>query len=330
MVHAAEYLKRPSDPPPIVVLAGAQHFFKQQVIEHLRQVVVGEEETSFTQFSGRELELKTLYAEVATRSMWGDRRLVVLDEADEFIKRYRAELEPYFERPVKRTVLVINAATWVKTTRLAKLVATSGLELDCSELKGAALMKWLLNEAQESYQATLTRDAAELLVDLVGSDLGLLNQELDKLSTAVGASGTITVAEVKALVGGWRAETVWAMGDAVRDGRLGEALRDLDQLLVAGEPLLKLLGGLGVSFKKFAWATELARTMPLDAALKEAGVFPAAIGPTLAYLRRIGRPRAEQILRRILELDSGLKGGSPIPDRAQFEKLLIALGSANS
>ena len=46
-------------------------------------------------------------------------------DADEFVTKYRGPLEKYFEKPARKSVLVLNVKTWAKTTRLAKQVAAS-------------------------------------------------------------------------------------------------------------------------------------------------------------------------------------------------------------
>jgi DNA polymerase-3 subunit delta len=141
----------------------------------------------------------------------------------------------------------------------------------------------------------------------------------------VGQKGRIDVGDVKALVGGWRAETTWAMTDATRDDDLASAFKALDRLLTAGEPPLKLLGGITFTFKKFALATELSRSGSLDQAMRQAGVFPMAIAPGQTYLRRLGRAKAERILQCLLQTDSGIKGANPLPERLQLERLLLEL-----
>lgn len=127
------------------------------------------------------------------------------------------------------------------------------------------------------------------------------------------------------MVGGWRTETTWAMTDATRDNDLGLALHALDQLLTANEPPIKLLGGIGYVFKKFAQATELARSQSLDQALRQSGTFPQAVAPGETYLRRLGRMKAERILKKLLDVDAGLKGANPLAERFQLERLLLEL-----
>lgn len=331
-MHVTDFLKQSDtqEITPVVVLTGGQRHLKQAAVKALCRRVLGEaDESAASRFVGRETELKTVADELLTVSMWGGRRLVLVEEADEFVSKHRAALEKYCEKPAKKSVLALDVKSWPKTTRLAKIVAKSGLELDGSELKGAQLAKWIGDTARETYGRPISREAAQLLTELAGDDLGLLDQELAKLSAYVGARGRIDLDDVKTLVGGWKTETTWAMTDAVRDGDLGHALNCLDQLLTAGEAPQKILGGITYVFRKFAHATELSRQkIPLDAALRQAGVFPRDLPAATAYLRRLGRPRAERILTRLLHTDAGLKGTRRLPERMQLEELLLELSGA--
>lgn len=329
-MHATDFLKSSTaQVPPVVVLAGTQRHWKQLAWNQLKMLVVSDEESCIARFQGRETTWQIVSDELHTVSMWGDRRLVQIEEAEDFVSRYRGMLEKYVVAPAKKSVLVLEVVSWPKSTRLAKQVAQSGLEIECTELKGSALLQWLVDRARETYSTTMSRDAATLLVELVGTDIGLLDQELAKLSSYVGSGRQIAEEDVRSLVGGWRTETTWAMTDAVRDGRIAEALVALGQLQEAGEPSLKLLGGISFVFRKYALATERARHMPLEVALKEAGVFPHDQKPAAAYLRRIGRDKAEQLLAALAATDAGLKGASRLPERLQLELLLLRLaGSA--
>src|SRR4029077_16124210 len=101
---------------------------------------------------------------------------------------------------------------------------------------------------------------------------------------------------------------------AVRDGQMTTALELLDKLLTAGEPALKLLGGVNYVFRPAAKATELSRQgMPLPEALTTGGVKPFNVQQMIPYLKRISRPRAERILNWLLAADLDLKGASALP-----------------
>lgn len=325
-MHAVEFLKQlPEQIAPVVVMSGTSRHLKQSALAILRKQIIDDDDNSFARFPGSESTLQAVSDELHTVSMWGDQRLVIVDDADDFVTKYRGALEKLVEKPAKKSVLVLDVTSWPKTTRLYKQVLAKGLEIECSELKGPQLIKWLQETAKNTYGQALSRDAASLMIELAGEEFGVLDSELSKVATYVGQKGKIEIEDVKSLVGGWRAETTWAMTDATRDDDLGQAFRALDRLLTAGEPSLKLLGGISFTFKKFAQATELARTSTLDQALRQAGTFPNAIGPGQTYLRRLGRAKAERILQNLLETDAGIKGASPLPERMLLERLLLEL-----
>lgn len=333
-MHATAFLKQPHAhlPAACIVASGSEAHLKQAVEAAVRKTVLGggdDAGLAATEFNGRDADWRTVRDELMTVSMFQDQRLVIVSGADDFVSANRAALERYVEQPSRRSVLLLDVKTWRSNTKLAKKIAGSGLHVECSELTGAALLRWLTEHAAEAYGKQLTRDAAALTVELAGTGTGLLDQELAKLSAYAGDRVRIGVEDVRALVGGWKAETTWRMTDAVRDGDVAAALHALGKLLVAGEPPLKVLGGVGYVFRKYARATELSRQgAALGAALKTAGVFPRDVERSEQYLRRIGRPRAERILRALLEADSGLKGASRLPDQLQLELLLMRLAGA--
>ncbi|HUG18289.1 MAG TPA: DNA polymerase III subunit delta [Planctomycetaceae bacterium] len=327
-MHASQYLTNPGkfETGPMVAVFGTERYLKRSACDALRTVVLKGSDEQPAVFAGKDATLSDVLDELAMLSMWGDRRLVIVEDADEFVKKYRAALEKYLDKPAKKSVLVLEVKTWNKTTRLAKSLEKCGLPLSCEELKGRELQKWIDQTAKVRFEKQVSRDAAHLMEELVGNNLGLLEQELDKLSSYVGERAQIEQEDVRALVGGWKTETTWKMLDALRDGQPGRALELLDNLLNAGEPPLKLLGGISFVFRKYSEAAEWARRgESLGQALRQSKVFPNAIEPSGKFLRKIGRPNAEKILTRLMNADGDLKGRSTTPDRMRMEQLLIEL-----
>jgi DNA polymerase-3 subunit delta len=270
--------------------------------------------------------------ELLTISMWGDKRLVLVDDADDFVTKQRVPLEKALQKPPKKSLLMLVVNKWQKTTRLYKLVEKIGLNLSCEPLKDAEIPRWLIETAREQFEKDLDRPAASLMLELAGSGLGLLEQELSKLASYVGDRQRITTEDVTKLVGGWRAETTWALVDALLAGQVGQALNCLDKLLAAREAPLMILGGLAFKFRQISQATEISRHgTKLPAALAAAGVWRNNIQSAEKYLRRLGRSRAESIAGNILDAREALGGGkgslTPEQQRIALETLLIRLGA---
>lgn len=332
-VHVTEFLLNPTQHVlgPIVILHGDDRYMKQEAIKAIEPIVLGEEEdTCMTRFEGKrllsELPPATLFDELKTVSMWGDKRLVIVDEAEKYVTAFRSRLEKYTEAPSQSSLLVLDVKSWSKATRLAKLVAKTGLVLECKELKGGQLAKWVSDTAGQLHQKQISRDAALLLVEMAGTNCGQIHQELDKLSTFVGEQPRIGPDDIRAVIGGWKAETTWAMTGALRDGNVGDALKYLDRLLAAGEAPQKILGGLTFVWRKYFKAAQLAvQGTPLKQALKVAGVFPRDIDSSDRYLRRLTRQRADKISLWLLQTDLNLKGNSRLAPRLELEQLLFLL-----
>lgn len=333
LMHATDYLKNPAKhaDAPVVVLIGDERFLQRSVLDELKQQVLAGDELGLTEFDGKDVKLKSVMDELRTVSMWGDKRLVVVDRADDFVTEHRPKLETYVNEPARKSVLVLVVKKFPKTTRLYKAADKAGLVVQCEPLKSGALVTWLSGQAKDEFSKTLDRPAANLMVELVGENLGRLSQELDKLANYVGDRAAINADDVAKLVGGWKAETTWALVDAIMVGRVGEALGCLEKLLAAREAPLMIVGGMAFKFRQLFIAADLARGgKRLNAALTEAGVWRNQLGISESYLRRIGRPRAEQIGRLLLNTRDRLGGGAGSLTRDQeritMERLIVALG----
>jgi DNA polymerase-3 subunit delta len=328
---AAALLKAPSEHAfnVALVLFGDEQFLKSEVLLLASRAVLGNEAADLALDrldGGRIEELTEVLDRLLTNSMFNPRQIVVVDAADEFVSRFREGLERYLEHPNRRSLLVLDVKSWPSNTRLYAKVAQVGLAVACQRMAEAAVPAFLRDRARAAHRMELDAAAGRLLVELVGPDLGLLDQELAKLAAYCSASRSIDADAVSKLVGGWKAEVTWTMLDAVRDGNLSVALQLLNKLLVAGEPPLKLLGGASYVFRPIAQAVEISRRgVPLAEALATAGVRAASVGPVSAYLRRIGRARAERILKLLLQTDQALKGASSLPERTLLEQLFVQL-----
>jgi DNA polymerase-3 subunit delta len=338
-LHAFDYLAQPERHRPGAVCAvfGDDLFLRRQALLALRRVVLGENEGEFSlaTFEGCTAELLDVLEELATVAMFGPgQRLVVVEEADEFVSRYRAELEDYVARPTAGGVLVLDVRSFPGNTRLSKAVVAEGLAIDCNCPTAARVARWLEDWAEQAHRVQLSRPAAEMLLEMIGPELGLLDQELAKLALLVGPGEKIAPEMVGRLAGGWRVRTAWEMLDAVLAGQTREAMTQLDRLLAAGESPVGMLAQVSASLRRLAAATRLVdqaeaagRRITLRAALERAGVRSFMLGEAEQQLRRLGRRRGRQLYRWLLEADLDLKGASALPPRLVLERLMIRLAA---
>lgn len=335
-LHAIDYLDQPGKqkPPAVVAVFGDERFFKRLVFEALARAALGEDaEFSLTSFDGPTAQLRDVMDELSTIALFGAAgRVALVEQADEFVSRHRTDLEDYVAKPSKHGVLVLDVKTWPSNTRLYKAIAASGLQIEATASPAAKLRKWLVSWSQTRHERKLSGEAADLLLELVGPEPGLLDQELAKLSAAIAEGGTIGLDDVENLVGGWRAKTTWEMLDAALDGNAPAALAQLDRLLMSGENAVGLLAQVGSSLRRLAGATRLieqaeaaGKRASLRTALEEVGVRPFVIAKSEGQLRQLGRQRAGKLYEWLLEADLALKGDSEMPARMVLEKLIVRM-----
>lgn len=342
-LHAFDYLEDPAavNCPPVCVLFGDEDFLKRLVRQRLRDGLAGSDpDAPYTTFDGEVADWCDVADEIATVALFGGgaKRLAIVESADDFVSKFRDKLEDYVEKPKRTGILVLEVGTWASNTRLYKAVDKQWLQIDCrlpqksagkrSELDEARLHKWLIDWAKTHYSAVLMPAAAKLLVDLVGPQLGMLDQDLAKLSLFVGPKEKITPELVQRVVGGWKAKTIWEVIDAATNGDAAEALRQLDMALQSGEHPQALFGQIAWSLRRFAVATrifELAerrgQRLALRDALQQAGFRPwpqNALADAESQIKQLGRDRSGKLLQWLLEADLAMKGSHSAPDRARF------------
>jgi DNA polymerase-3 subunit delta len=385
-LHAFDYLAQPQKHrgAAVCVVFGDEPFLRRQVVLEIRRAVLGGGDGGFSlsTFDGRTAELADVLEELATVAMFGPgQRLVVVDGADEFLSRYREQLEDYVNRPTGGGVLVLDVKSFPANTRLYKAVAAQGLAIDCKCPPAGQVITWLSAWAERVHHVQLPHAAAEMLLEIVGPELGLLDQELAKLAltcqrsgvsgqgsgvrgqgsgaggqrsggrgqahtptgscvstpdrrTAEPFEGRITPEAVARLAGGWRVKTTWEMLDAALAGDLRSGFVQLDRLLLSGESPIGLLGQISASLRRLAAATRLVcqaqaagRRITLRAALEEAGIRHFVLQKAEQQLRRLGRQRAAQLYRCLLQADLDLKGASALAPRLILERLIIRLAA---
>ena len=338
-IPALDYLARPEKypPQPVCAVFGDEPFLRQQAILCLRSAVLGggDGDFSLSTFEGRGISFRDVHEVLSTVAMFGGgKRLVVVEEADDFVTQYRPALEDYVGRPSRSGVLVLDLASLPSNTRLHKAIAAGGLLIDGSTPAPARLCKWLAEWARQRHQVQLSQAAAEMLVELVGPELGLLDQELARLALLAGDDKKILPELVSRSVGGWRAKTTWEMLDAALDGNVREALLQVDRLLASGEQPLGLLGQISASLRRFAAATRLViqaetagRRVNLREALEQAGIRAFVLQKAERQLRLLGRQRGAQLYGWLLQADLDLKGESTMPPRLVLERLIVRLSA---
>src|SRR4051812_47243835 len=168
---------------PIYALVGADAFLQTQRLKEILAQLP--KDAQRIDVDGERAELADVLDELRSFAMFGGGKVVVVGNGDEFITRFREQLEDYCAAPADSATLVLRVNSLPKTQRIAKAIAKMGQIIECAPPPDREIVPWILGRAKSQHKLTVTSQAAEMLKDLIGADLGRLDNELAKLALQV-------------------------------------------------------------------------------------------------------------------------------------------------
>lgn len=343
-----------------LILHGKDRFLQDEYMRVLREALCakhGKDGVDTVRFDGLQgaKVLADVLDECRSMGLMQAYKIVVVDSAEQMVKADddegsgppavkgkrrgpvakspREVLELYAEAPSENATLVLRAGTW-RAGNLDKAVERVGAVIKCEPPTPEAAVGWAQKRAKARHESSIDPAAARMLIDSIGTDLGRIDTELEKLAVAAGGKGEpITSELVAGMVGMSREEEFWAIQTALLTGRASDALTQLRDLVEVSrhDPV-----PIGFS------CVEMARKVHVAARGLAEGVGPARIIPALkawgpgsqeivsgvmSTAKALGPGAAADLLKDALNLDAANKSGLGEPVR-NVERLCVRFAEA--
>lgn len=199
---------------PVYLLHGTEPFFIDSLTRQLEETVLPEAERSFNQsvLYGKEVKINDLIGMARRFPMLSKYQVIIVKEAQS-IKDWE-KMEGYLQNPLDSTILVICFRNGKMDMRQKAGKAFAKYEVFLSEpLKDYQLKQWLPDFIRKKGR-TIDPVALERLIDLLGTDLTVIHNELEKLFLSV-KEEYIKVAHVDEHVGLNRTYNVFELINAL-------------------------------------------------------------------------------------------------------------------
>jgi len=250
-------------------------------------------------------------ADLATPSLFGERRALLISDAKALPEDGVRELARYLEAPDPDAPLILVAVVGERAkvpAALAKLVKGIGtvteIKLARKELPG-----WLLTRSRAK-GLDLAPDGAAALVDTHGEDPGALDRALDQLATAF-AGERVTREIVARQFRGLGEQHVWDLCDKAFSRDLAGAMRSLRTLLEAGEAGLMLLGAITSRLRDLIRVKALPERLAPAEAARQAGLrFDWQVRRYREQAKRFSIEELAGLHERVAWADRALKSGA--------------------
>ena len=179
---------------PIYFLHGKEAYFIDKIVDYVENNILSDAEKGFNQsvIYGKEADPKTVIDTASRYPMMAPLQVVLLKEAQD-MKGFDL-LKPYFENPVKTTVLVISykhKAFNKFNTKFGKSVKAGSVVLDSKELYDNQVPDWI-SAYLKTKKLTIKPKSAALIGEYLGTSLSKISNELDKLALNVPAGSEVT------------------------------------------------------------------------------------------------------------------------------------------
>lgn len=306
-----------------IFLYGDEEFLREQTLQRLVHAFLdpGTRDFNFDQLRGGDVTPENLASVIATPPMMAEYRVVLLRDAQSLAPKGRDVLLEVAKSPPSGTVLLIDAT--IPSGSRAKFyeeLKKDAASMEFNQLDALEVPGWLIDKAEER-GVRMEPDAARALASAIGSQLGVLNTELEKATAYVGDRGVITLEDIQAVGGYIPRVDRWEWFDKVGAKRFTEAMSEIPLLLDTGENGVGLIIGLAGHLLKIG----------LYAAGGSEGL-ERALRPNQRWLIRRIEPQArrwsleevDDALRSFLRADHLLKSAS-LSDQQVLEELILRL-----
>ena len=292
-----------------VYLVTGDPFLADEALERIRDEE-GTDPLSETRLQGSATGAEIVEA-ASTASLFSDRRLVVVEEAEDLDKAAAEAVARYLEAPSPDNILVFVSGG---RTKIDALVKKSGTVIALDPPKGRSLATWVRQRAA-AHKLKVDDRAAYALTDSVGNGLRDIDAALGQLAVALGDGAKVSADAVRRAFPRHADERTFAFTDAVGERKLAPAVVALRRLLDQGDEPLALFGVLTAHLRRLLRARPYADAGPRDVA-SALGMPEWRAKKMIAQVRSYREDELVDALQLLATTDLDMKGEFPSPDAA--------------
>lgn len=212
-------------------------------------------------------------------------------------------------------------------TTLIQAAEKYGRALQFTIPTGAQLERWVAQRVKAA-GASMTPEAARLLIEAVGDNPRALMSEIEKLSVYAGKGATIDAAAIWALTPDLRQSRGFDLTDALARRQRDRALALLHEFLADGQQPLYILGMIVSQTRTLIQVKALsARGLRAQEIAATAGLAPFVVEKSLPLARQFTAEQLNAAHHAALDVDVALKNSRMTPEMA-LDMLILRFGEA--
>jgi DNA polymerase III subunit delta len=295
---------------PVYLLHGEEPYFIDAITNLIEETVLTDTEKEFNQtvVYGRDTQPGTIIDMARRFPMMANYQVVIVKEAQDIDKL--EELQSYVEKPQTSTILVI-AHKYKKVDQrkgFAKSVDKAGVLFESSKIYDNQVPAWISEQVKAKGYA-IKPEASQLLAEYLGSDLGRISNETEKLIINLPAGSVIDGAIIERNIGISKDYNVFELQNALGTRDVKKANRIINYFAgnTKQNPAIVVVAVLFGFFMKLMIYHQL-KDKSRNVAASALGVSPFFIKDFSQAAENYTFQRLRAIIRLLREYDLRLKG----------------------
>lgn len=219
---------------PVYLFYGKENYLKEDILKKLRNRLIDPayRELNYKVFYGEKLSINEVINDLETLPMISEHKLVVIKEAEKINKNDETKLVDYFNRLSLKSnfsTLIIIYKENSPNKKLITVIKKVGIAANFNLTDKAKLALWINSKFKQSNKE-ITQEGLFYLQSIIGSDLGRLFNEIEKIDIYTKDQKIIEKEDVMISIGGSEAVNIFKVLDSVGNKDIKNAIEGLVKL----------------------------------------------------------------------------------------------------
>ena len=292
----------------IYLLYGTEEYLKTLYKNKLKEAVLQDSDAmNLAEYAGKGIDEKEVMEFADTLPFFSDYHLLVLENTGWF--KSSTDFADYVPEIPETAVLIFVETDVDKRSRMYNAVKKSGYICEMNGMSEQELKLWVASLLKRE-NLKITEATVEFLLEQVGTDMSKLQNELEKLICYTMGRDTITVQDIKAVCSEQLTGKIFAMTEALAQGRKKQALELYYDLIALQEKPLGILYMIQRQFHHLLIVKEMKKNRADKGSIASTiGVPPFAVQKYMSQAERFSLEELKKLLDYSLTLEEDVKSG---------------------
>lgn len=310
----------------VYLLYGSERYLVLKMKEKLRNAILSPEDSfNYSYFEGKKINLVNLKELSQTMPFFSETRLILVEESGLFKKSFD-EMVDILKQASQTTKFIFVESEVDKRNKLYKYIKKNGYAAELNGMTEKELLTFMAHIIGNA-KKKIRENTAKYFLAVAGTDMSLLQNEMEKVIAYVGDREEITKKDIDAIVTVEITNKIFDMLTHIIYKRQQEALDLYYDLVAKKEPPLRILALLIRQFQILLQVKDMQKHKKSRAEMaKIVGLAPFIVGKYENQARGFSLEQLRESIKQCVDVEEKIKTGQMV-DRIGVELLIIGFSN---